>query len=89
MNTKTTSATSTLPIQTTSSDTNDEMAKGKRGHEEVDTYEEDDFVENDDGAAVPKKKTKKAPAVKGNVKKDEDNSWRVRWNLWSLWNAQD
>ncbi|KAL2071354.1 hypothetical protein VTL71DRAFT_12589 [Oculimacula yallundae] len=32
---------------------------GKRGHEEVDTYEEDDFVENDDGAARRSKKTKK------------------------------
>ncbi|KAI6712039.1 hypothetical protein JHW43_005396 [Diplocarpon mali] len=32
---------------------------GKRGHEEVDTYAEDDFVENDDGAAPKIKKTKK------------------------------
>merc|ERR1711977_720864 len=33
---------------------------GKRSHDEVDTYEEDDFVENDDGAARKTKKTKKA-----------------------------
>ncbi|CAL3971345.1 unnamed protein product [Diplocarpon coronariae] len=32
---------------------------GKRGHEEVDTYAEDDFVENDDGTAPKIKKTKK------------------------------
>ncbi|KAH7350901.1 transcriptional Coactivator p15-domain-containing protein [Rhexocercosporidium sp. MPI-PUGE-AT-0058] len=35
---------------------------GKRAHDEVDTYEEDDFVENDDGAARKTKKTKKAAA---------------------------
>merc|ERR1712093_225341 len=33
---------------------------GKRSHDEVDTYEEDDFVEDDDGAARKTKKTKKA-----------------------------
>jgi len=33
---------------------------GKRSHDEVDTYEEDDFVENDDDAARKTKKTKKA-----------------------------
>jgi hypothetical protein len=50
------------------------MARGKRGHDEVGTYEEDDFVENDDGSA--KKKTKKGAASKG-AKRIEEKSWAV------------
>lgn len=53
------------------------MAKGKRGRDEVDTYEEDDFVENDDGSAAPKKKAKKGPAGKAAKKAVEENSWQV------------
>jgi len=52
------------------------MVKGKRGRDEVDTYEEDDFVENDDGSA-PKKKTKKAAASKGAKKAVEEKSWEL------------
>lgn len=55
------------------------MAKGKRVHDEVDTgtYEEDDFVENDDGSA-PKKKTKKAAPTKAGKKSSvEEKSWEV------------
>jgi hypothetical protein len=37
------------------------MAKtGKRGRDEADTYEADDFVEDDDGSAPKSKKSKKA-----------------------------
>lgn len=37
------------------------MAKsGKRGRDEADTYEADDFVEDDDGSARKSKKSKKA-----------------------------
>ncbi|CZT02763.1 uncharacterized protein RAG0_09782 [Rhynchosporium agropyri] len=52
------------------------MAKGKagkRGHEEVNTYEEDDFVENDDGAAPKSKKTKKAQSSSD----DAENFWEL------------
>ena len=36
------------------------MAKsGKRGRDEADTYEADDFVEDDDGSAPKSKKSKK------------------------------
>lgn len=47
---------------------------GKRGHNEVDTYEEDDFVENDDGAARKTKKTKKTQLSSD----DTDKFWEVR-----------
>lgn len=47
---------------------------GKRGHDEVDTYEEDDFVENDDGAARKTKKTKKAAQ---STSDDLDKFWEV------------
>ncbi|PVH80720.1 PC4-domain-containing protein [Cadophora sp. DSE1049] len=46
---------------------------GKRGHDEVDTYEEDDFVENDDGAARKTMKTKKAESS-GN---DQEKVWEL------------
>ena len=37
------------------------MAKSsKRGRDEADTYEADDFVEDDDGSAPKSKKSKKA-----------------------------
>lgn len=52
------------------------MGKGKRGRDEVDTYAEDDFVENDDGNA-PKKKTKKATPSKGGKKSIDEKSWEV------------
>ncbi|KAK2625283.1 hypothetical protein QTJ16_005652 [Diplocarpon rosae] len=45
---------------------------GKRGHQEVDTYAEDDFVENDDGGAPKAKKTKKASSSSG-----EDKFWEL------------
>lgn len=48
----------------------------KRGHEEVDTYEEDDFVENDDGSARKGKKSKKAQASS----EDENKFWEVSLN---------
>jgi hypothetical protein len=55
------------------------MAKtGKRGHDEVETYDSDGgFVSNDDGNAPKSKKTKKArPAAKS--KSNADNkSWEV------------
>ncbi|KAG4438702.1 hypothetical protein IFR05_005829 [Cadophora sp. M221] len=47
---------------------------GKRGHDEVDTYEEDDFVENDDGAAPKTKKTKKAAQ---STSDDLDKFWEI------------
>ncbi|KAL5321803.1 hypothetical protein ACEPPN_009766 [Leptodophora sp. 'Broadleaf-Isolate-01'] len=47
---------------------------GKRGHDEVDTYEEDDFVENDDGAARKTKKTKKAAQ---STSDDLDKFWEI------------
>lgn len=47
---------------------------GKRSHDEVDTYEEDDFVENDDGAARKTKKTKKAEFNSD----DQEKFWEVR-----------
>jgi len=52
------------------------MAKGKRGHEEVETYESDGgFVSNDDGEAPKSKKSKKAATkAKG---KDESKFWEV------------
>jgi hypothetical protein len=37
----------------------------KRGRDEVDTYEADDFVEADDGSARKSKKTKKAANASG------------------------
>lgn len=46
----------------------------KRGRDET-TYEEDDFVENDDGNAPKPKKTKKAAA--GSKSRDENKSWEV------------
>ncbi|KAH7419886.1 transcriptional Coactivator p15-domain-containing protein [Cadophora sp. MPI-SDFR-AT-0126] len=46
---------------------------GKRGHDEVDTYEEDDFVENDDGAARKTKKTKSAASSSN----DQDKFWEL------------
>ncbi len=49
---------------------------GKRGYEEVDTYEEDDFVENDDGAARKTKKTKNVQSSSKGV--DQDKYWEVR-----------
>ncbi|KAF8865081.1 hypothetical protein BDZ45DRAFT_736723 [Acephala macrosclerotiorum] len=52
------------------------MGKGKRGHDEVDTYAEDDFVENDDGN-TPKKKTKKAAPSKGGKKSVDEKSWEL------------
>ncbi|PBP16565.1 transcriptional Coactivator p15 [Diplocarpon rosae] len=45
---------------------------GKRGHQEVDTYAEDDFVENDDGGAPKTKKTKKASSSS-----NEDKFWEL------------
>lgn len=50
---------------------------GKRGHDEVDTYEEDDFVENDDGAARKSKKTKKVQSISGHGSGGEDKFWEV------------
>ncbi|KUJ15711.1 uncharacterized protein LY89DRAFT_670257 [Mollisia scopiformis] len=52
------------------------MVKGKRGHDEVDTYEADDFVENDDGSAL-KKKTKKAAANNSAKKAIKEKSWEL------------
>ncbi|KAH8685922.1 transcriptional Coactivator p15-domain-containing protein [Tricladium varicosporioides] len=50
------------------------MAKGKRGIEEVDTYESDGgFVSNDDGNAPKSKKTKKNSALGNNS--NSDPSW--------------
>ena len=46
---------------------------GKRSHDEVDTYEEDDFVENDDGAARKTKKTKKTELNSD----DQEKFWEV------------
>lgn len=63
------------------------MARGKRGHDEVDTYEEDDFVENDDGSA-PKKKTKKGAASKS-AQAIEEKSWEVRPMILKLADASD
>lgn len=51
------------------------MGKGKRGHGEVDTYEEDDFVENDDGAAKKKTKTKSASGSGS-----EDKFWEASYS---------
>ncbi|KAK0108370.1 hypothetical protein ONS95_003181 [Cadophora gregata] len=42
---------------------------GKRGHHEVDNFEEDGFLENDDGSARKTKKTKKAESSSD----DQDN----------------
>ena len=48
---------------------------GKRVHEAVDAYEEDDFVENNDGSAAPKsKKSKKGQTGKG---PQADKHWEV------------
>lgn len=52
------------------------MAKGKRGHEEVETYESDGgFISNDDGNAPKSKKSKKV-ATKA-TGKDESKFWEV------------
>ncbi len=52
------------------------MGRSKRVHE--DTYEEDAFVENDDGNAPPNpKKAKKAAPGKSGQKTVEKKSWEV------------
>ncbi|TVY89089.1 putative RNA polymerase II transcriptional coactivator [Lachnellula willkommii] len=52
------------------------MAKGKRGHEEVETYESDGgFISNDDGNAPKTKKSKKAAS------KAKANSESKFWEL--------
>lgn len=52
------------------------MAKGKRGHEEVETYESDGgFISNDDGNAPKTKKSKKAASK---AKADSESKfWEV------------
>jgi hypothetical protein len=52
------------------------MAKGKRGHEEVETYESDGgFISNDDGNAPKSKKSKKVAAKAKD--KTESMFWEV------------
>jgi hypothetical protein len=52
------------------------MAKpGKRGHYEVDTYEVDDFVEDDEGSAPKSKKSKKT--AKPSSSKSENKFFEV------------
>lgn len=53
------------------------MGKPAKRGREVDTYEEDDFVENDDGEAPKSKKTKKAAAASSSGAKVEDKTWTV------------
>jgi len=63
------------------------MARGKRGHEEVDTYESDDFVENDDGNAPRSKKSKKSKKSQGSNKAHGDSEkkfWEVSCINWFL-----
>ena len=65
-------------------------ASRKRGVPQ-DTYEEDDFIENDDGRAAKKSKTSKGTAstrggeVKNGVQKDDDGLefWEVCLSLGS------
>lgn len=52
------------------------MAKGKRGHEETETYDSDGgFVSNDDGSAPKSKKSKKAAPAKNGT--SESKMWEV------------
>ena len=56
------------------------MAKGgKRGRDEVDTYEADDFVSDDDGSARKSKKTKKAATSSSSA--SDNKFFEVRLNL--------
>ncbi|TVY33659.1 putative RNA polymerase II transcriptional coactivator [Lachnellula occidentalis] len=54
------------------------MAKGKRGHEEVDTYESDGgFISNDDGKAPKSKKSKKAASASTAKASSESKFWEL------------
>ena len=56
------------------------MAKcGKRGRDEVHTYEADDFVSDDDGSARKSKKTKKAAISSSSA--SDNKFFEVRLNL--------
>jgi hypothetical protein len=52
----------------------------KRGRDET-TYEEDDFVENDDGNAPKSKKTKKGPSSKSEAKNWEVKLLLTTWEM--------